>query len=356
MAHLPIPHAIPRASARRRDAAVLRVALGFGLLASFSLVALPAQADETETETEAEAEAEAKAEAKAETKTESEPVPEAYRILEQRWIPSLDTGFETFDYNVDTTVQNFINAPSWAGSQKNAARQLMYRIGGELMGPAFEDLPGSPRLFAQAGAQIRTFSADEIFASGDPGVARQPDGEVTFYESRGNLRGFDLPRMFTGQGSDVFGTFQDPSWYAAFGVAFTLPLAHQLLLQVKPSLEYGYEEIDFFGRLTTVNEINPHPDPDFSTPTRNFIVERSRKKGNTSDHSVGAGLELALVLFRNLRPVRVSLYTEARFMWLVGDRDATFGDSQGVASFSVSRDAFGIRGGGGVRLSWVGFE
>jgi len=61
-------------------------------------------------------------------------------------------------------------------------------------------------------------------------------------------------------------------------------------------------------------------------------------------------------LFRNLRPIQVSLYTEARFLWLVSDRTTTFADPTGIASFSVKRDAFGIKGGGGVRLSWVGFD
>jgi hypothetical protein len=128
------------------------------------------------------------------------------------------------------------------------------------------------------------------------------------------------------------------------------------VLQIKPSVEYSYEEIDFSGNLTAVNELNPHADPDSETPTRDFSIDRSRSIGSAKDHSVGAGLELALVVFRHVRPIRVSLYTEARFMWLVSGSTTTFGDSAGVASFSVVRDDFGIKGGGGVRLSWVGFD
>jgi hypothetical protein len=154
----------------------------------------------------------------------------------------------------------------------------------------------------------------------------------------------------------VVGRFDDPSWYAAVGVAFSVPIASNLLLRIKPSIEYSFEEIDLDGQLKTVNELNPHLDPDFTTPTRDFFISRSRANETATNHSLGAGLELALVLFRNFRPVRVSLYTEARFMWVLSDETTTFGDSTGTASFSVVRDDFGIKGGGGVRFSWVGFD
>ena len=58
------------------------------------------------------------------------------------------------------------------------------------------------------------------------------------------------------------------------------------------------------------------------------------------------------MLFRELRPVRVSLYADARFLWVLGDRTTTFSDS--VATYDVRRDGFGIRGGAGLRFSWVG--
>ncbi|MCH7644756.1 MAG: hypothetical protein IH974_07960 [Myxococcales bacterium] len=294
----------------------------------------------------------------AEIEPEPEPavVSEEEGVSEPRWIPSVDVGFETFDYNVETTVQNLINGPSWEGTQSDAERQLMFRIGGELMGPMFEDLPGRPRLFVQGGVQIRTFSSDEVFAIGDPLVQGEPEDSVFRYLNFGNQNDLDLPTAFEGQGSTVDGRFQDPSWYAAVGVAFSVPIARNLLLQIKPSLEYSVEKIDFSGNLTTVNEPDPRDDPDFMTPTRDFEIKRSGAKWNTSDHSLGAGLELALVLFRSARPIRVSLYAEARFMWLISGSTTPFADPNGVASYSVMRDDFGIKGGGGVRLSWVGFD
>ena len=65
---------------------------------------------------------------------------------------------------------------------------------------------------------------------------------------------------------------------------------------------------------------------------------------------------MALTLFRSARPIRVSLYAEARFMWLLSDSTTTFADPLGVATYSVVRDDFGIKGGGGLRFSWVGFD
>lgn len=356
---------------RGASAAAPRLVLCLAALAAFALFVISAQADEVEPEPEPEAapQVELKPEPKPAPEPDAEPEPEAVRNVlsadegpsEPSWIPSIETGFESFDYNTDTTIQNLINAPSWSGTQKEAARQLMYRIGGELMGPEFEDLPGRPRLFAKGGVQIRTFSADEIYAVGDPEYPSEPEDALNSYTLRGNEPPEDLPSAFDGQGAQVLGRFKDPSWYAAVGVAFSVPLATNLLLYVKPSVQYSLEKIDLDGALTTVDEPNPgavDPDPCGQAPRqpclREFFIYRSRDNVTTTDHSVGAGIELALVPFRKVRPIRVSLYTEARFMWLVSGSTTEFGDS--VASYSVSRDNFGIKGGGGVRFSWVGFD
>jgi hypothetical protein len=117
--------------------------------------------------------------------------------------------------------------------------------------------------------------------------------------------------------------------------------------------------------LTTVLEttppgtVDPAPcgNPPFPTPClRTFDVYRSRTTATATDHSVGAGLEVAMVPFRSARPIRVSLYAEARFLWLVSDDTTEFSDPDGVATYSIVRDDFNIKGGGGLRFSWVGFD
>ena len=349
---------VARGAAREMEALALRTLAGCAAFVACVFFAIPAQADEIEPEPMAEPAPIAEPEPEPAPEPASEPEVVSEEVSEPSWIPSIDVGFEVFDYNVDTTVQNLANPPAWEGTQMEAQRQLMFRIGGELMGPAFEDLPGRPRLFVKGGAQIRTFSKDSIFLIGSPGQDVEPESSVIEYNALGNFRGAELPTDFWGQGSDVEATIQDPSWYAALGVAFDVPLGDNLLLQLKPSVVYSVEEIDFAGRLTTVVEIcDPCPgeDPNHDIPTRTFLIERGQANESTTDHSVGIGLEVAVVLYRNLRPVRVSLYAESRFLWLVSDSTTTFGDPS-VGSFSVMRDDFGIKGGGGLRFSWVGFD
>jgi len=304
-----------------------------------------------------------------ELESEPEPAPDppapaavAQEPPEPSWIPSIDVGLETFDYNLESTVVNQINSPSWDGSQSEAARQTMFRFGGELMGPMFENLPGRPRLFAMGGLQVRLFSSDKLFGAGDPSVQLQPERGLIQHNNNG-LSTKDLPGDFEGQGSALTGRFQDPSWYAGLGVAFSVPIGINRLLYIKPSVQYSMEKIDLSGELTTVDEPIPMVDPfpcgvRAAEPPciREFFIHRSSAAASTTDHSVGMGLEVAVVPFRKVRPIRVSVYAQARFMWLVSASTTRFADSDGVATYSITRDGFGIKGGGGLRFSWVGFD
>jgi hypothetical protein len=225
----------------------------------------------------------------------------------------------------------------------------------------FEDLPGRPRLFVKGGMQIQMFSSDEIFGFGDPLVPQEPEEQVGIYERRGATV-TELPVSFLGQGSSVTARFDDPSWYAGLGVAFSVPFGTDRLLYIKPSIQYSMEKIDLHGVLTTVDEPVPMLDPVPCGRTkpdpciREFFIHRSNEGATTTDHSVGLGLEVAVVPFRTVRPVRVSLYAEARFLWMVSGSTTRFADSDGVATYSVTRDDFNIKGGGGLRFSWVGFD
>ncbi|MCH7708553.1 MAG: TonB-dependent receptor [Myxococcales bacterium] len=272
---------------------------------------------------------------------------------EPRWIPSIQLGFDAFEYNADSAVENFINPPAHEGSQSGSIDQLNFQLGAELMGPMFEGLPGQPRLFVQGGARYNTFSSDEIFRIGDIGT---PEGPIKSFQDRLALeraRGCETkptitcstaePGEFSGQGSAIQADLSDPSWYASFGVAFNLPLSRNWLFQIKPSVAYIAETIDLTGELTTVTE----PAPEI------FEVHRSVANESSTDHSLGPGLELALTMRRSTRPITVSLYVDTRFMWLISDSTTTFSDS--VASYRVDRDDFTIRGGAGLRFNWMGF-
>ena len=300
---------------------------------------------------------------------------------EPRWIPSFRFGFQTFGYGTEATVTNHINQPKNAGTQNDTSSLFMLGLGGELMGPMLDEgFPGRPRLFVQGGVQFKPFSSDSVFEIDVPGDAQS---EVTAFQSglanRIAAQSCDLPgasvpcplipQSFLGEGSTIDAEFQNLSWSGALGVAFTFPIADSLLLELKPSIAYNIDRIDMSGILTTVvdtgrtvdapngaNYRGPrnNPDPRMGVvQVPEWLVYQSQASERITQHSLGPGLELGLVLFRSMRPVRASLYADARFLWLLGDRTTTFSDS--VATYEVRRDPFEIRGGAGARLSWVGF-
>jgi hypothetical protein len=218
--------------------------VGVLLLAAITLSwpSSSAQADEIEPDSVYEPEPEVTPEPEPEPGPPP-PAEAADGFVEPSWIPSIETGVETFDYNVDTKVANQINSPSWDGTQKEAERQTMFRIGGQLMGPMFEDLPGRPRLFLKGGVQVRMFSSDDLFREGAsleelqmvnlPLTELQPERNLAQYTRSGEGNQI-LPEEFTGQGGAVDGRFEDPSWFAGLGVAVSVPIGIKRLLYIKP--------------------------------------------------------------------------------------------------------------------------
>ncbi len=202
------------------------------------------------------------------------------------------------------------------------------------------------------------------------------EGSIDTYVDQGAGTN-DFPSDFEGQGSRLAASLQDPSWYAGLGIAFSVQTSGGMLFYIKPSVQYSVEEIDFRGKLTTVEETSPPgtvdpdpcglsvfvppPDPPAlpGTPappcTRTFKVRRSNASSSTTDHSIGPGLEVAMA-FRSFPPIRISIFAQARALWLISDSTTSFTDRFGVASYSVERDYLSIRGGAGIRLSWVGFD
>ncbi len=258
--------ASPNLPARRRaprgaGAVVLRAMAGFAALVALLFFAIPVQADEIEPESVPAPQ--------AEPEPEPEPVPvpdvvsEEEEFSEPAWIPSLDVGFEGFSYDVDTTIVNFPGVNPVSETQVESVNQLVFRIGGELMGPMFEDLPGRPRLFVQGGVGFSTF-ADELFERDDPSLLNQPETNIDTYLSQGAGEN-DFPSDFEGQGSRLDASLQDPSWYAGLGIAFSVRTSGGMLFYIKPSVQYSLEKIDFGGKLTTVEETSPpgtvDPDP-----------------------------------------------------------------------------------------------
>jgi hypothetical protein len=273
---------------------------------------------------------------------------------EPDWIPSIELGFETFRYDTTSTVTNFVNPPLQQGTLENDTQKPVFRLGGQLQGPRIEVLPGRPRLFIQGGAGFTTFSSDEIFALGTGGVLEESVAQFKRQLDQALSRACDVqvpptcptkdPGEFDGEGSQITSSTLHPSWYAALGFAFDVPLLDNLLLQIKPSVAYSGEDLEMVGQLATVTEPTPQV----------FEITRSYASTSTTDHNLGVGLELALDLFRRVRPVTSAIYVDLRCMWLISDPTTTFADPGGVAAYEVTRDTFAVRGGAGLRFSWKG--
>jgi len=280
---------------------------------------------------------------------------------EPRWIPSLSFRFDTFNYETDSSIVNLVNPPAWQGAGSSSKRELQFLGGGELLGPTLEALPGRPRIFASAGLQFNPFSSDTLVGFGE----QRGDTALAITQFQSALKADILrhclefnppacltaePGDFVGQGSTIEAKFQQ-SWYASLGLAFGFPLGEDMLLQVKPSIGYNVDHIDFSGSITTVTQ---NPSDTWANPNiPEYTVHRGSASASTTDHSVGPGLELGLALSRSARPLRPTLFADTRFLWLIGDPTTTFQDS--VARYSVHRESFSFRAGAGVRLSWVGF-
>jgi hypothetical protein len=326
-------------------------------------IALPAQADEIEPEPEP------APIAKPEPEPEPAPAPapvvasEDEESPEPSWIPSVEVGFEAYSYDVDATIINLGDPTFLSETQPEQAGQILFRIGGELMGPMFEDLPGRPRLFVQGGVGIPTFLNDRVFDLGNPDDPTEPEAGIAGYLDSGPGQR-DLPADFEGQGSWLDADLQNPTWYAGLGIAFSVPTSTGLLFYIKPSVQYSMEDIDFEGKLKAVFDENPgavDPDPCGTSQDppvqclHEFTIRESHANFSTTDHSIGPGLEVAMA-FLSSRPIRISLFAQVRALWLVSDKTNSVTDPNGVASYSVERNDFFFKGGAGIRLSWVGFD
>jgi hypothetical protein len=278
---------------------------------------------------------------------------------EPRWIPSFNVAFDVGDYDPDVSVDSSVGQ---SGADDDAFDNLVFRLGGELMSPILGELPGSPRLFARAGAGL---VADTKVVTLEVGEVGAPEDEIQgFYDDLADAiaDGCETndppdcptadPGDFDGQGSDIRATFSQPKWYAGVGVAFTIPLPSDTALRIKPSAEYTGERIEQRGRVTSVTETSPDV----------FLVNRSVETTTTTDHLVGPGLELEFLLKRSARPIAFSIYVDSRFLWLVSDQTTQFSgltenpddNPTGSATYTVERDSMDIRAGAGVRLSWMG--
>jgi hypothetical protein len=279
------------------------------------------------------------------------------------WIPSLSVGVESGNLESDTRYTHSLGAdapevpsPGRDGSELTAT---LLSLGAELLGPALTDSLGQPRLFLRGA--VKTLPRDdenELLKFGEPGtlvgippptVPGQPPDPVT------------IDRI-EGQGIEVVEHLDSPVWSASLGLAFSVPVPNTAdsLLRIRPSLEYDYQEIEIAQRFAAATDLGLGPPApqclDNQDPPNLILFSCHTANASTKEdeHWLGPGLELELV-FTQSRPVQVSMFAGARFLFLLGDDTYSVTDSLGLLSTTVERDDFLIRGGAGFRFSWLGF-
>lgn len=112
------------------------------------------------------------------------------------------------------------------------------------------------------------------------------------------------------------------------------------------------------GRLTTVtlDQFILATPPRSAPPIVDFTTHRSRPGAkNQVAHHLGPRLEIALLLSPEARPIRTTLFANASYLWMLSERTTQLMDGPGVARFTARRPAANLRGGMGVRFSWVGW-
>jgi hypothetical protein len=289
---------------------------------------------------------------------------------EPDWIPSFEFGFDAqFDDRKASVTSNF--APDAASSDTNTITVL--RFGTEVLGPKLETrYLGRPRLLLRAGGQFGLVDKD-VLVSGDPDpddpeatlVAAIAEGMIP-NPRRDTLADLD-PDTIPGQGSYVLARHNKrPTWYASLGAAWEFPAPlYDGWFRIKPAIEYTADEFRYDGLIVEAAE----PASDV------FEVTRLKQTQRVREHRIGPGLELEAGLMDE-RPVTVSIFVAARLLFLVSDRTNDWGDVGNVATeifddangrqpgssagkdghFSVTSERHLFRFGGGIRISWMGFD
>jgi hypothetical protein len=226
-------------------------------------------------------------------------------------------------------------------------------VGGSLqvMTPAFESVPGTPRVFASV--EFMAFFA--------------PDRRIA---KEGNPAGVDIPEdtadpvgvssdALTGRGSAVDAGVQTWGFGANAGVAFPARVGKRRIW-LKPSFGWLQYEVDIKGRVIGGTKVQDRPE------IREIDLRNDKSR---TYNAIGPGLEVELETGR-YGPIASSLFIRAYAYKVIGERrvdmadqtacppctaaDDGLGPDQYSARWSWKQDPWIYRGGVGMRLHWVG--
>ena len=306
--------------------------------------------------------------ARGEEAVPAEAVEEAY------WVASLNVGFEFFAYEGYASVTNNVNGPLWNLATEGTSDQGLVQLGFDLVAPIQIPLPGRPRPFVGAGVSIPTATLNAVVEEGDPRNPTYPEqyaerylanldrlqnpraGRPCYDNSQGEGgRGCPGPKdnefdFVRGQGSAIDITIENPGWYAEIGTEFSFRLLDRASLEIRPALGYRGERLAVRGYMTTV-VVDPDPfDPYSSIPptltTYRSVVQEQR----LTQHYLGPSLELGVGFLQGGPGLNVSLYVEGSYFWLLNQREVTFTDEQGYATYTYAPNDGQFRGSVGFRI------
>ena len=138
----------------------------------------------------------------------------------------------------------------------------------------------------------------------------------------------------------------DSQWYAGAGLEFVIP-AGERKIRLRTSVDYVGQTVSAFGTsdVTTRSTGNPADETHYESPTSQI-----------TNHALGVGLSAEAAVY-SWRDMRVSLFLETRFAWLMDENSMTLRavnvDSPDFSEFTVTPGAFLAQGGGGIRITWA---
>ena len=297
---------------------VLATILLLGSLLGSATVAIAAETDADAAESGADV---------AETDGDGEPVKAVNRDNE-KWQPSLGMGF-VLSYQDQAGSNNgglgFLH-PGTSDSIVSPG----FRFDASLASPVlFESLVGpfAPRVFAQVGTQLLLEDNFVAWRS-----IFTPPGTSTTNET-------------------LVQSSVDSQWYLGVGLEFLIP-AGERDIRLRTSVDYMSQTLSAFGTS------------DKTTRTNEETIETHYESpvAEATNHAVGVGVAAEADVY-SWRDMRVSLFLETRFAWLMDQNTMTMRADNSdpcvgnpelcYSEFTVTPGAFIAQGGGGIRIRWV---
>ena len=237
----------------------------------------------------------------------------------EKWQPALGMGF-VLGYQ-DQQGSSDAGIGSTLPGTTDAMVSPGFRFDASVATPVLVESRFAPRLFAQVGTQL--LLEDNFVAWRSIGSVQSTTTETLVQSSI------------------------DSQWYAGAGLEFVIP-AGERKIRLRTSVDYVGQTVSAFGTSdVTTRQTAPLPtlETHYESPTSEI-----------TNHALGVGLSAEAAVY-SWRDMRVSLFLETRFAWLMDENSMTLRavnvDSPDFSEFTVTPDAFLAQGGGGIRITWA---